>query len=95
VVVPTNAGSVSVLVSQDKWNKLKTMVAELQVMVAARPEALNRKCLEQIRGFVIYMVQTYPILKPYLIGLYMTIDGWTSNGDAKDGDFLLTPTQTQ
>jgi hypothetical protein len=81
--VRTNDGSVSVLVLQDQWNKLKTMVAELQEMVAARPEGLDRKRVEQIWGFVIYVVQTYPTMKPYLIGLHMTIDGWRSNRDAK------------
>jgi hypothetical protein len=74
-VVRTNDKAVAVLVLEDKWNKLKIMVAELKEMVAVRPEGLDRKRLEQIRGFVIYVVQTYPTMKPYLIGLHMTIDG--------------------
>jgi hypothetical protein len=52
-------------------------------MVASRPEGLNRKRLEQIRGFIIYVVQTYPTMKPYLIGLHMLIDDWRSNRDAE------------
>jgi hypothetical protein len=52
-------------------------------MVASRPEGLNRKRLEQIRGFIIYVVQTYPTMKPYLIGLHMSIDGWRSNRDTE------------
>jgi hypothetical protein len=94
VVVHTNAGSMSVLVLQDKWDKLKSMLTELQEMIVTRPEGLNRKRLEQIRGFIIYVVQTYPTMKPYLIGLHMTIDGWRSNRDLRDGD-CLTSSQTQ
>ena len=82
-VVRTNSGTVSVLVSQDKWDKLKTMVDEMQEMLAKEPEGLNRKRLEQIRGFVIYVFQTYPTTKPYLIGLHMTIDGWRKNRDTE------------
>jgi hypothetical protein len=92
--VHTNAGSMSVLVLQDKWDKLKSMLTELQEMIVTRPEGLNRKRLEQIRGFIIYVVQTYPTMKPYLIGLHMTIDGWRSNRDLRDGD-CLTSSQTQ
>jgi hypothetical protein len=82
-VVRTNDKAVAVLVLEDKWNKLKIMVAELKEMVAVRPEGLDRKLFEQIWGFVIYVVQTYPTMKPYLIGLHMTINGWRPNRDAE------------
>jgi hypothetical protein len=93
-VVRTDEGYVTVLVLQDKWDKLKSMLAELQEMVASRPEGLNRQRLEQIREFIIYVVQTYPTMKPYLIGLHMPIDGWRSNRDAERWRLFLTASQT-
>jgi hypothetical protein len=66
-----NAGGVLALISQDKWDKIKAIVTELQDMVTTKLERLDRKCLEQILGSVTYVVHTYPIMKPYLIGLHM------------------------
>jgi hypothetical protein len=50
-------------------------------MLYSNSKRLNRKRLEQIWGFLIHVVQTYPTMKPYLIGLHMTIDGWRPNCD--------------
>jgi hypothetical protein len=61
-VVRTNDAAMAVLVSEVKWHKLKNLVAELKEMVTVRPEGLDRKRLEQIRGFVIYVIQTYPTM---------------------------------
>jgi len=109
-------------VSQEKWEKLKNMLKELEAMVTradrvARgfrraPEVaewdsdlrrgtrvdsyrwsregrtsyqsywkctgrrLNRQRLEEMRGFLNYVVRTYPWMNPYLKGLHLTIDGW-------------------
>jgi hypothetical protein len=83
-VVRTNDGGVSMLVSQDKWDKLKSQVEELREMLEKEKEGskLCRKRLEQIRGCLVHVVQTYHSMKPYLIGLRMSIDGWRSNQDA-------------
>ena len=35
-----------------------------------------RKRLLEIRGFLNYVVRTYPWMNPYLKGLHLTIDGW-------------------
>jgi hypothetical protein len=45
-------------------------------MIVATPTSMDQKRLEQIRGFLIYVVQTYREMTPYLIGLHMTIDFW-------------------
>lgn len=37
---------------------------------------VDRKRLEQIRGFLIYVSRTYPWMPPYLKGLHLTIDSW-------------------
>eukprot|EP00978_Attheya_sp_CCMP212_P033906 scaffold139357_cov37-Attheya_sp.AAC.1 len=48
---------------------------------SSTPDKIPRKRLEQIRGFLNYVAQTYTWLRPYLIGLHMTIDGWRPNRD--------------
>ena len=60
------------------------MVSEIKEMIKSDPNRLDRKRLEQIRGFLIHVVRTYPSLKPYLQGLHLTIDGWRDNRD-KEG----------
>jgi hypothetical protein len=80
-VVQSCNGEVSVLLPQAKWDKLKALIGELLEMLSLESKCLNRKRLEQIRGFLIHVVQTYPAMKPYLIGLHMTIDGWRPNCD--------------
>ena len=37
---------------------------------------LLRHVLLEIRGFLNYVVQTYPWMNPYLKGLHLSIDGW-------------------
>ena len=74
-------GGVFALVSDDKWAKAKAQIAELDEMLDSRPDSLPRKRLEQIRGFLNYITQTYKPLIPYLNGLHMAIDGWRDNRD--------------
>jgi hypothetical protein len=83
-VVRTNDGGSSVLVSQDKWKKIWSQVKELREMLEKEKEGtkLSRKRLEQIRGYVGHVVQVYHSMKPYLIGIHMTIDGCRYNRDA-------------
>ena len=121
-VCHTDGGEVSGRVSQEKWEKMKSQLGELQDMIrradaAARSfrekpavaiwdsegrhgrrrgafrwapsgkrgykdfwedtkRRLHRPRLEEIRGFLNYVVRTYPWMNPYLKGLHLTIDGW-------------------
>jgi len=74
-------GGVFALVSEEKWAKFKTQVEELGAMLDLDHTKLSRKRLEQIRGFMGYVVQTYRFMIPYLNGLHMTIDGWREGRD--------------
>ena len=69
----TDEGEVRLLVSEDKWLKTKSMLGELRMLIIQAPEAIPRKRLEQIRGYLVHIAQTYPMLSSYLIGLHMTI----------------------
>jgi hypothetical protein len=50
-VVKTGAKGTFMLTSQEKWDKARLLVNEILAMLEQNPNALNRKRLEQIRGF--------------------------------------------
>jgi hypothetical protein len=57
------------------------LVQEMKAMLENDATLLNRKQLEQIRGFLQYITQTYTSMTSYLIGIYMTIDSWRDGRD--------------
>jgi hypothetical protein len=81
-VLRTDGGEVRILTSQEKWDKTKAMLQEIRGMLSSDPVRLPRKRLEEIRGFLNYVCQTYRSMTPYLIGFHMTIDGWRRNRHA-------------
>ncbi len=73
-VTHTDKGRLSGMVSQEKWDRTKHLIQEMGEMVAGDHLALGR--LLQIRGFLMYVVRTYPWINPYMKGLHLTIDSW-------------------
>jgi hypothetical protein len=73
-VTHTNRGQVCGMVSQEKWDKTKRLISEVAEMVKQSCLPLSR--LLQIRGFLMYVVRTYPWINPYMKGLHLTIDSW-------------------
>ena len=69
------------MIPQEKWDKTKAILNEMCEMVKKNPLALDRHRLEQMRGFLNYVCQTYKNMTPYLTGLHMTIDSWRPNRD--------------
>eukprot|EP00956_Cyclotella_meneghiniana_P020426 scaffold36140_cov54-Cyclotella_meneghiniana.AAC.1 len=60
-------GGVFLLVTPEKWEKTKSVVNELGEMLHHSTDGLmDRKRLEQIRGFLVYVSRTYPWMPPYL-----------------------------
>jgi hypothetical protein len=80
-VVRTLDDGVFILSSQEKWDKAKVLLEEVQQMLNEDPTKLSRKRLEQIRGFLQYVIQTYSSFTSYLIGFHMTIDSWRPGRD--------------
>jgi hypothetical protein len=81
-VVRTGAEGVNVLTSsQEKWDKSKRLLEEVWDMLELDPTKLVRKRLEQIRGFLQYVIQTYSGFASYLIAFHMTIDGFRRGRD--------------
>lgn len=83
-VLRTDEGQVRLLIGEDKWVKTKGLLVEMKELLARSPKTLPRKRLEQIRGYLVHIAQTYPMFASYLIGLHMTIDFWRPNRD-RDG----------
>ncbi len=81
-VTHTEGGRVLGMVSQEKWDKTKLLITELVEMIPKGPLPLQR--LLEIRGFLMYVVQTYTWLNPYIKGLHLTVDSWHL-GRVKDG----------
>jgi hypothetical protein len=77
-------GQVRILTAQDKWEKAKALIKETQALLVDDANHMPQKRLEQIRGFLNCVCQTYPILSSYLIGYHMTIDLWRQGQD-KEG----------
>ena len=78
-IVLTGKDGSRVTILNKKWIKALGMLDELLHMIEDDSESLNRKRLEQIRGFLVHICQAYPSLRPYLIGLHLTIDIWRGN----------------
>jgi len=76
-------GDVVGTLSAKKWEKTKALIHELKDMVeqAGHDGVVSRDRLLSIRGFLIYVVRTYPYLNPYLKGLHNTIDGFREDRD--------------
>jgi hypothetical protein len=77
----TDLDGVFVLVAQEKWDKTKAVLEEVAELVRKDPNRIPRKRLEQVRGFLQYVTQTYTGMNPYIIGFHLTIDGWRDNRD--------------
>lgn len=82
-VVYTTEEEVYVFVTKEKWTKEKVQVTEVLHMLR-RSRQLSRKRLQEIRGYLNYIAQTYPILQSHL-----TIDGRRENRDEDGWRVLL------
>jgi hypothetical protein len=70
--------SVKVLVTQDKWDKTKSLLAALTCELA-EGDWLNFNFLESARGFMIYVSRTYRPMIHFLLGIHNTFDSWWPN----------------
>ena len=83
-------GELVVIVSKAKWDKTRCLINELRDMMdtaVSAPDQTSKGAklplqrLLEIRGFLIYVVRTYPWMSPYLKGLHNTIDEWREDRD--------------
>eukprot|EP00978_Attheya_sp_CCMP212_P016480 scaffold43205_cov34-Attheya_sp.AAC.2 len=78
-LVHTTRGMVVTLVSQEKWDKTRAKVRWIRDALG-RKEGVDRKELERIRGFLVYVSRTYPnSIVPFLKGIHLLLDSWRDN----------------
>ena len=65
---------VATTLTQIKWEKRRILFLELETLM--RENRVLHKRLECKRCFLIYVTSTFNWIKPYLVGLNLTIDGW-------------------
>ncbi|KAL7577357.1 hypothetical protein ACA910_002090 [Epithemia clementina (nom. ined.)] len=79
-LVQTTGEEVFKLVSKERWAKVKGHIATLKGW--SNREKIDRKALERIRGFLVYVTMTYGALTPYLKGLHLTLESWREDRNA-------------
>ena len=70
-----DTNTVDLVVAQERWDKAKRMILWMKEAIQSGPE-IEFKTLESHRGFLIYLVRTYPAINPYLKGIHLSLDSW-------------------
>ena len=87
-VVETTGDAVFKTVSEERWNKTKGHIQRLEEW-AASDEEIDRKELEKIRGFLVYVSLTFQSMVPYLKGIHLTLESWRP--DQNEEGWRLSP----
>ena len=69
-------GAVAVTVSQEKWDRLKAICDYWLAELKAGRVDLDFKKLQSDRGFLVYVTQAFPGMKPYLKGFHLSLESW-------------------
>lgn len=77
IVVSTDDEKVHISVSQKKWDKTKEIIEKIRRELQSG--RIDFKNLESMTGYLVYVAQAYPAMKPYLSGLYGTLNSWRPN----------------
>jgi hypothetical protein len=77
-------GEVIVLTLQEKWDQLKAICMHWLGVVHGGDTDLDFKHLHSDQGFLVYVAQAYPRMKPYLKGFNLLLETWREGRD-KDG----------
>jgi hypothetical protein len=80
---------VMVLTSQEKWDRLKSICAHWLSVIRWGESNLEYKRLLSDRGFLVYVTQAYPSMKPYLKGFHLSLETWRGGRD--DEGWKATP----
>ncbi len=61
------------------------------IVAAEETVLLDYKKLRSDRGFMVYVTQAYPLLKPYLKGFHLSLETWRGGRDTEG--WLIRATQ--
>ena len=78
----TENGTITITVTQLKWDKAKRLVKELLAEFqtdSIDDIKLDYKRLEQVRGFLCHLALTYSLIFPYLKGFHLTLSSHLKN----------------
>lgn len=82
VVIEDN-GSVAVTASQEKWDRMKAICNYWLDLLDEGMVDLDHKKLSSDRGFMVYAVQAFPAMKPYLKGFHLSLEMWRGGRDGE------------
>ena len=71
------------LLSQENWDKMRSIIDKWLKRVEDGQLELDHRELRSDRGFLVYACQAYPGLKPYLKGLHLSLETWRGGRDAE------------
>ncbi|KAL7581491.1 hypothetical protein ACA910_022060 [Epithemia clementina (nom. ined.)] len=75
------------LVSGERWAKVKEHIGNLKEW--AQQDTINRKALERVCGFLVYVSLTYSMITTYLKGIHLTLVSWRPDRD--ESGWKMTP----
>ena len=70
-----------VLTSQEKWDKTKAICQHWMNVLGEGKVEVPFKQLESNRGFLVYVANAYPCMKPYLKGFHLSLEMWRGGRD--------------
>ena len=83
---------VCLLVSEEKWSKLKSIISKWIERLSSGDTMLSHSELMSDRGFLVYVTRTYPPMMPYLKGFHLAIEMWRGGRDSEG--WKLPPTNS-
>jgi hypothetical protein len=72
-VVHTSDDRVTVLTTQEKWDKLRECIGWMWLH-HGNADGMNYSELESKQGFLVHMGQVYPAMKTYFKGVHATLE---------------------
>jgi hypothetical protein len=76
----TDHGTPRIFISQKRWDKLLGHLEWLGERITEG--SIPRKQFLSIRGYLVYVSMTYPIIEPYMKGIHLTAEFWRANRDS-------------
>jgi hypothetical protein len=79
VVHVVQGKGICILTSDEKWQKMKSILRKWSDKLDSREKMLDHKELLSDRGILVYVMRAYPPLIPYLKGFHLTAEMWRGN----------------
>ena len=86
IVLSVKGVGVFVTVSKKKWDRARNIIIKWATIIDEAEELpmLNYSELESDIGFLIHLSMSYPMIKPFLRGFYLSLNSWRDGRD-RDG----------